>query len=408
MRYINRKSDNDFLGRSGLGLRSGLRLGFQSGFSLIELMIAIVIGLIVLAALIALYLNVSRSNNELAKTNFQIESGRFAIQILQNDIVHGGFWGSYVPQFNDLTATGAPADVPTAVPDVCLAYNATNWNAGYKTNLIGIPVQSYSTMPSSCSSVVVGSQKANTDVLVVRHAETCVAGSGGNCGAYVANGLYFQSSLCQPPLPTSMTPDASAYILGTTGFDTTLHKKNCTALVTDKYKFVSSIYYVDTIGGIPTLMRSSFDLSAGTLAQQTAVPLIEGVEGFIVELGIDNLSDNGTDVINDADATNRYTAAIKWASATSLTSPTNRGDGIADSFVRCTTASPCTVQQLSNVVAVKLYVLVRAPGITAGHTDGKTYTLGSTTLGPFNDQYKRHVFSTTVRLHNVSGRRETP
>jgi type IV pilus assembly protein PilW len=55
-------------------------------------------------------------------------------------------------------------------------------------------------------------------------------------------------------------------------------------------------------------------------------------------------------------------------------------------------------------------LLYRALGrlAEAGYTDGKTYSLGTTTLGPFNDNFKRHVFSSTVRLNNISGRRETP
>ncbi len=43
-----------------------------------------------------------------------------------------------------------------------------------------------------------------------------------------------------------------------------------------------------------------------------------------------------------------------------------------------------------------------------GYTDTRTYQLGGATLGPFNDRFQRKVFSTTVRLANVSGRRETP
>jgi type IV pilus assembly protein PilW len=57
---------------------------------------------------------------------------------------------------------------------------------------------------------------------------------------------------------------------------------------------------------------------------------------------------------------------------------------------------------------VRLHVLVRAENRTSGYTDTKTYNLGSTTLGPFNDGYKRHVFTQTVRLTNISMRRETP
>jgi len=57
---------------------------------------------------------------------------------------------------------------------------------------------------------------------------------------------------------------------------------------------------------------------------------------------------------------------------------------------------------------VKLYVLIRSEQQTLGYQDTKTYTLGSTTLGPFNDGYKRHLFQQTIRLQNVSSRRETP
>lgn len=368
----------------------------QCGFSLIELMVAITIGMLIMAALIALYLNITRTNNEMAKSNSQIENGRFAMQILQSDIVHAGFWGEYGPQFDDLTTTTVPADAPTAVPAPCLSYDAANWNGAYKTNLLGISVQAYDAAPSGCT--VVSNKKANTDVLVLRHAETCLPGTS-NCEADTAGKLYFQSSLCS-------TETATPYVLDTSGY--TLHNRDCTT-VANKRKLISNIYYIRdyavTAGdGIPTLMRSQFDLSGTTLAHQAAVPLIEGIEGFSVEFGIDSLSDSGAAV--------NYGEAIAWADAANKISPTNRGDGIPDgTFIHCTTAIPCTFDKLTNVVALKLYVLARARETTAGYTDTKTYALGSTTLGPFSgDQakYKRHVFSTTVRLVNLAGRRETP
>jgi type IV pilus assembly protein PilW len=39
------------------------------GLSLIELMIAIAIGMVIVAALLALFVNVTRTNNEMAKMN---------------------------------------------------------------------------------------------------------------------------------------------------------------------------------------------------------------------------------------------------------------------------------------------------------------------------------------------------
>ncbi|WP_256657384.1 PilW family protein [Pseudomonas sp. 2FE] len=377
--------------------------GAQSGFSLIELMVSVTISLLIMAAILTLYLDISRNNNEMAKTNAQIENGRFAIQLMANDLAHGGFWDGYIPEFDDLTLTTAPADVPNAVPAPCQAY--TSWTAVDKANLLGIPVQAYDAAPSGCTSVVTN-KKANTDVLLVRHAENCVA-NGDNCEASASGKLYFQVSLC--------ADDSAPYVLGKNGF--TLHQRATPAGLTscadpaspnfsDIRKFISNMYYIRdysvTAGdGIPTLMRSQFDLKDGELKHQTAEPLIEGVEGFRVELGIDSLSDSGAAV--------NYTQAVNWADANNKTSPTNRGDGAPDGvFVRCTTAAPCTAVQLTNTVAVKLYVLVRSLETTPGYTDSKAYRLGSITLGPFNDGYKRHVFSTTVRLTNISGRRETP
>lgn len=381
----------------------------QTGFSLIELMVAITISLIITLALSNLFLNISLTNDETAKANSQIENGRFAIQVLQNEIVHAGFWDTYVPQFDDLSYSSAPSDVPTIVPNPCLAYS-TPWSVAYVTSLIGIPVQAYATTPpagTGCVTNLATNKKVNTDVLVVRHAETCVPGDV-NCEADIAGKLYFQASQCE-------LENAIPYRLGISVF--TLHKRDCigTGLpqvlpitlgsIAEKRKFISNIYYIrdyaKTAGdGIATLMMSQFDLAGGVLAHQAGVPLIEGIEGFAVELGIDSLSKTAAAV--------NYTTAINWADPTNLVTATNRGDGVPDTFIKCTDAVPCTAAQLTNVVTVKLYVLARADKASPGYTDTKTYALGSITLGPYNDSFKRHVFSTTVRINNVSSRRETP
>lgn len=403
---------NRILGLSKADARITVARRAQRGFTLIELMVAIVLGMLIMAALVTIFVNISRTNNEMAKTNAQIENGRFATQILQGDIVHGGYWGEHVPQFDDMTVTGVPGDAPTAVPAPCLEY--ASWDAAYQNNLIAIPIQSYDDVPAGCVAVVTN-KKANTDVLVVRHAETCLPGAV-NCEADTAGKLYLQSSSCELEIGGGLR-----YRLNTTGFDTLgtgLHQRNCvgtgsppalpiaSGTFAAKRKFISNIYYVRdyaaTVGdGIPTLMLSQFDSAGGVLSHQPAVPLIEGIEGFRVEFGIDSIGDTGTAV--------NYTQAAAWADPLNRVTLLNRGDGAPDgAFVRCTTATPCTADQLANVVAVKLYVLARNKETTPGYTDVKTYTLSATTLGPFNDRYKRHVFSTMVRLTNISARRETP
>jgi prepilin-type N-terminal cleavage/methylation domain-containing protein len=458
------------------------------GFTLIELMISMVISLLILAGMVSMFVNTSASNQEMQKTNGLIENGRLAAQLLQDDLVHAGFWGGYVPQFDDLSSTAVPADVPGAVPNACRAY--VGWDSSHRNNLLGIAVQADEALPAGVACIAPLSQKAGTDVLTIRHAETCVPGEG-NCAADVPGQLYLQTSFCKAERnagtaqgaasntlilsanastitnayagltirtvsgtgagqtnsivayngstrtatmsqPWAIIPDATTsyafeYMLGRTSFP--LHKRDCVGSgapatlpitggsIAEKRLFVSHIYYVhdfphpDRAGEtIPTLVRSQLDSSSGTPVQQAPVSLIEGIEGFRVELGIDNRSDSGAPV--------DYTDAIDWADPTLKTSPTNRGDGAPDAFIRCTAATPCTPAQLTNVVAVKLYILARSRDQTPGHIDDRTYCLGEieadgtcateNTIAAANDNYKRHVFATSVRLINISSRRETP
>ena len=359
----------------------------NDGFGLIELMVAMALGLLLTTGILTLYLNMSRSSSEMAKTNLQIENGRLAIQLLRDDLLHAGFWNGFVPEFDDLTLTAVPGDYPATTPTPCFAYSS--WTGTSRSIRLGTAVQLYNGVPSGCTTAL-PSEQANSDVLVVRHAQTCVAGVG-NCEADTAGKLYFQTSLCE---------GEARYVLAATGF--TLHKRNCTTLA-EKRKFINSIYYLRDYAfapgdGIPTLMQSSYDLVGGSLNQQPAVAMIEGVEAMRFELGVDNISDSGAAV--------NFAQAVTWASATIKNSPTNRGDGSADSL--CTSATPCSLSDMVSAVQVKVYLLVRDLESSPGYSSDKTYSLAGRTYGPFSDAFKRHLYTTTVRLSNISGRRETP
>jgi type IV pilus assembly protein PilW len=276
--------------RPDLARRRGSRRrqATQAGFTLVELMVSLTISLVILAALVALFVNTNRSSREFERANSMIENGRLAVQVLENDVIHAGFWGTYVPEFDDQTLPPwvTPTDVPTVLPDPCLAY--ANWNddvdgdgdPDQRKSLIGVPVQAYE--DAVVCGGVIQNKVANTDILIVRHAEMCVPGVSANCEADVAGRLYFQDGRC--------TTDLVPYVFDTAGF--TLLQRDCAA-VADKRKFISNIYYVRDFAvtpgdGTPTLVRSQFDLSpAGDLEHLPAVPLIEGIERFRVELGID-------------------------------------------------------------------------------------------------------------------------
>jgi len=208
-----------------------------------------------------------------------------------------------------------------------------------------------------------------------------------------------------------------------------LRKRNCQATSpADLRHFESHIYYIRNYAaapgdGVPTLVRSSFDPGTSVaLGHQAPEALVEGIERFSVELGIDdtvkrcnlNLPIRLDQEVQRIDPSSCSLTPSTDPSKNTL--PKNRGDGTADQFIRCTTAAPCTAAQLRNAVMTKIFLLVRNTEPTTGYVDGKTYCLGSitaagvcpVTAGPFNDGYKRHLFSTTIRLTTISGRRETP
>ena len=323
----------------------------QRGFSLIELMIALTIGMLIMAALVALFINITRSNRELAKVNSQIENGRFALQVLESDLVHAGYWGELSPA----AATAIPADP-------CLA--GASWNAAYKANMLGIPVLGFSsaTIPGTCTKV--SGPLAAGDILIVRHANTCVTGVGceGDTLADPDDGPHIQVSGC------TTTPEAAYVIDSASAATFTLKKMNCSTIA-ERRKVVTNIYYLATSNGQPTLMRVS--LVNG--AYQTAQPLIEGIEALRFEYGIDST-----------------------------------GDGSPDGAYVST--PPTTLPDMGNIVAVKVHVLARSLEKSPGYADSKSYQLGSTsyTVPTADVGYKRHVFSSTIRLVNPSGRREVP
>src|SRR5919201_3755151 len=92
-------------------MRSNL-LSYRSaadGFSLVELMVALTIGLLLLTALATIFANSSRMQREVTLSAQQIENGRYAIDLVSEDVRHAGFWGYY----------GGSLTPPGAMPDPC-------------------------------------------------------------------------------------------------------------------------------------------------------------------------------------------------------------------------------------------------------------------------------------------------
>lgn len=329
------------------------------GFSLVELMISMTIGLLLLVVLAAIFASSSRSQREITLSAEQIENGRYAIDVLSEDLHHAGFWGYY----------GQTITPPGAMPDPC-ATDAVSLSVA-----MALPVQGYNapvgTLPTCLNS---GNYVAGTDILVVRHASTWVA------SPLVANGMYIQSSPSGTPVVAS----------GGGTFGLTVRNGTGTNVAAPIRAYEVHIYFISPCsvpagsvcaasddGGhpIPTLKRLELvvDPLDGVLKMMT-VPIAEGVENLQLYYGLDTDGDGAPDQLAYAD-------------------------------------DPGSIPAWMQVVTTQAYVLARNTRASTGYSDNKTYALGtSVTVTPTGQarQYRRHVYASLVRLNNPSERLETP
>lgn len=354
----------------------------QYGLSLVELMISIALGLIVLAGVTTVFLSSNRARQETEKVSRQIENGRYAMQMLIGDLQMAGFFAEFDPTVLDTSALAS-------LPDPCATDLATLRTA--------LPLHVQGVDNGGAAPTCLSDVRSGTDIVVIRRASGCVAGAT-DCGAFAAGTPHFQASLCTPAtsgteLAFSATSNADYaaqwYALDTSAANLVRQKTNCTTTA-DIRRYRTHIYFIannsQSGDGIPTLKRAELGAGAFTIS-----PLVEGVENLHLEYGMDT-NCNGTPDVYTANPT-AYTP-------------------IGANCIPFTASAGTVATNWRNVMAVKVHLLARNTERTAGHSDTKTYVLGvaadgtDNTLGPYSDAYKRHAYTSVVRLANPAGRRE--
>lgn len=238
---------------------NSLLLRRQDGLSLVEMMISLTIGLVLLAGITSLISRQSTTRVEMEKSSRQIENGRYAMQVLNDDIEHAGFYGEYAP--SSTTTYTVPADpCDTVVANL-------GWNSA--TPAIAVPVYGYTAADATPSCV--SNRLAGTAMLVVRRTAAPTVAAA----AAVAGTAYLQTSRCNT--------DTVPFVLDTGSF--TLKQKDCATLA-PLHKYIVRIYYVSTCSvcgtdTIPTLKMVEFVDGA-----QTVIPLVEGIENMQFDYGI--------------------------------------------------------------------------------------------------------------------------
>lgn len=329
----------------------------QAGLTLVELMVAIAISLFMIAALIALYVSNSVARTELDRSSRQIENGRFAIDVLRDDIALAGYYGEVSRR--DITAYNDISPCATALANM-------GWStvAAPTPVRVAAPVQgpgATTTIPTSwgCTGI---SQRSGTGWLVVRR----LVPEALAATAAAANTLYVQSNGC---LNTS-TPFVMAAGPGATNF--ALKGSDCST-ASPVRAYVTRLYYVSTCGvcspsdGIPTLKMR--ELSGNSIVESVVA---DGIEDLQFEFGRDT-----------------------------------NGDGLVDGYVASTVAA-----DWPNVVAIRIRLISRGATASPGYSDDKSYDRGSlfTAYTPTTAEavYKRRAYTAVVQLPNIGGPREAP
>jgi type IV pilus assembly protein PilW len=318
-----------------------------------------------------LLINENSARSEIEKSSRQIENGRYAMQILSDEVRHAGYFGPLI------LAPTLPGTV-VALPDPC------SQTLSVVQDSLGLALQGYvgattaanlDTGKLGCLSAAAG-YKPNTAVLVVRRADTSIVASAPTAGWF-----NIQASGC--------AGDLSAYVadVDTNVGAFSLHTNTgagCTPLAGAPAAKISPlythIYFISTCSGtdcsasgadsVPTLKR--IDLKpTGTLP---ITPLVDGIENLQFDYGIDT---------------------------------TVPGDGAPDEYTNSTAhtaTTPSSMTEWTNVMSVRIYLLARNVDVS-NVVDVKTYALGPVSDTP-GGTFRRHAYNELVRLNNPSGRRE--
>jgi type IV pilus assembly protein PilW len=358
----------------------------QSGVSLVELMIAIALGLVLILGLTTVYLNSSRASKELQRAGQQIENGRYALEVLSNDLRHAGFFG----ELGVFAAPTVASDPCSTAQAALLASVSLPLQVYRAANLASRPDLSTTTCTAGLlanANVAVGS-----DIIVVRRADTTPLAVGD---VAKAGEVYVQANSISADIQFGNNAAITAASMADGATAATIKKKDGTAAIIRKFHV--HVYFVapcrlgsgaggictNTDDSIPTLKMLALQVNPSTgVFQMMLVPLVAGIEVVKAELGID---DTPTTV-------NQLTGLP--------------GDAIVDSY----SAAP-SIAQMGNAISGRVFVLARNTESTPDYADQKSYQLGTVavlTKAATNDTFKRHLFVGEVMLSNMGGRKEIP
>ena len=335
------------------------------GFTLVELMIAMTLGLVLVGGALKVFINSSATYGVHEAESRLEENARYATSVLEGDLRMAGYWG-YAKGVSGITGTTLQTDAAATT----LAGSASQTcGTNFGTDL-GTPVEGSNDEYALACAAYQGRAMPSADTVTIRRAS--------------ANASSVSAS-ATGPLRICSTRTTVALVNSVSGCQADQTPSNLSAgTIRD---LVVHTYYVarDASSGsnLPTLWRKSLN-NVGTVPTFQDEEILPGVEDLQVQLGID------------------YTGTT----------------GIAQQYVNPVAAA--ALPSGAQVVAIRLWILVRSDTAEPGFTDSRTYAYGNRSAlsgtthdltggsgAGFayqpNDHYRRLLVSRTVMIRNVLG-----
>jgi type IV pilus assembly protein PilW len=360
-----------------------------SGFSLIELMVALVIGVVLIAGAVQVYVD-SHAAYEVNETTARLqENARYAMSVLEPDVRMAGYWGLIsVP--DGIVGKALPTDAQLALGAPAASTCGVNFPL-----VLGLPVQGTNdgytaTCATGDGRITNSAAMPNADTLTLRRAST------NTVPATSASG----------PLRICSTRTSGLLVTDITG-------TFCQDVNAQINNLIVNMYYVDqssSQAGVPSLRRKALNGAAACTAPVSAAPcfqddeIVSGVEDMQVQYGVD--------LTGGAGPTSGAASEYLDAGATLTNLLTNA-------------AAP------AQIVAVRVWLLVRSDTPEGGFTDDRIYEYGDRlqangTTGDLTSladttkayrpslntdnsftsvkRYRRLLVSKTIQIRNAAGR----
>lgn len=320
----------------------------QAGMSLVEILVALVLSTLVIGAVALVFGATSRNRGDLERSARLIENAQYALDYVSDELRLAGYYA-------ELSLVG----VTWQAPNPC---GTTLPSLGWSSAPFQVPLPLVGYRPGDVMPACLPHQRPGTAAFVVRRLDVDRTPPASATGA-----PFLQVSKC--PL------DPQPWVLSSRPADFVLRNLDCTTVADVRQLFVRAYYVADCddcgVDTVPTLKRAELDGGAIVVT-----PLVEGVENLQVAYGFDGNADGTPD---------------QWLDGPDATLGPAYGDR-------------------ANVMAVRLYVLMRSNDVQPGAPAGpKTFNLGPagfTTVA--DDGFRRVQVSSIVRLNNVAGPYEAP